>query len=91
MNDLELHQKIRQLTRKVNELTERVNELEHNNISFDKKLYTVSEVAKMLGLTREAVYHMIKRGELPTIKLGTIKIRETDLLRIVNGSVDNNL
>lgn len=85
MNDLELHQKIRQLAKKVNELTEKINELEGNNIDFDKALYTVPEVAKMLGLTREAVYHMIKRGELPTIKLGTIKIRATDLLKILYG------
>lgn len=85
MNDLELHQKIRQLTKRVNELTERVNQLERNSIDFDKALYNVPEVAKMLGLTREAVYHMIKRGELPTIKLGTIKIRGTDLFKIIYG------
>lgn len=78
MNDLELMEK-------VNELTRRVEELERNSIDFDKALYTVPEVAKMLGLTREAVYHMIKRGELPVIKLGNIKIRKCDLLKILYG------
>lgn len=39
----------------------------------------------MLGLTREVVYSMIKSGELPAIKLGTIKIRGTDLLKIIYG------
>lgn len=85
MNDLELTRKIRELTKKVNELTDRINQLERNDIGFHKRLYTVPEVANMLGVTPEAVYYMIKRGELPTIKLGTLRIREVDLLRIVNG------
>lgn len=72
-----------ELLQRIEELTRRVEELERNNIDFDKELYTVPEVAKMLGLTREAVYHMIKRGELPTIKLGTIKIRAVDIYKLL--------
>lgn len=77
-----------ELLQRIEELSKRVEELERNNIDFDKELYTVPEVAKMLGLTREAVYCMIKRGELPTIKLGTIKIRAVDIHNLLGRPVE---
>lgn len=77
-----------EIIKKIDELTQKIEELEHNNIDFDKALYSVPEVTKMLGLTREAVYYMIKRGELPTIKLGTIKIRKCDLIKILHGDIE---
>ena len=35
-----------------------------------KKVYTVNEVAKMLGVSRGTAYECVKTGELPHIKLG---------------------
>lgn len=72
-----------EIIRRMEELTKRIEQLESNTINFDKLLYSVPEVAEMLGVTREAVYHMIKRGELPTIKIGTTKIRAVDIEKLL--------
>lgn len=68
-----------ELMNQIKHLNSRIEELEKAAVSNDKQLYTVAEVANILGVTKEAVYYMIKRGEIPTIKLGTMKIRAIDL------------
>lgn len=35
-----------------------------------KKVYTIEEVAKMLGVSKGTAYECVKTGELPHIKLG---------------------
>ena len=35
-----------------------------------KQVYTVSEVAKILGVSRGTAYECVRSGELPHIKLG---------------------
>lgn len=44
----------------------------------EMKLLTVSDVAKALGVSRYTVYNMIRRGQIPALKLGrrTIRIPE---------------
>lgn len=42
-------------------------------------LYTVAEVAKMLRVNRNFVYTLINTGKLQAVRVGSIKIRETDL------------
>lgn len=76
----------KELIRMTEELKERVEKLEVQSYQYDKPLYSVSEVADMFGVTKEAIYKRIKKGELPTIKLGTIKIRACDLREIM-GSI----
>lgn len=56
----------------------RLNGMLENN-RLDKHVYSVAEVAGILGLTRQAVYTMLDRGELETIKLGHTKILGTSL------------
>ena len=68
-----------ELMNQIKHLNSRIEELEKAAVSNGKQLYTVAEVANILGVTKEAVYYMIKRGEIPTIKLGTMKIRAIDL------------
>lgn len=75
-----------ELVKRIEELARRIEELESNTIKLDKLLYTVPEVANMLGVTKEAVYYMIKRGELPTIKLGTTRIRAVDINNLLRVS-----
>ena len=42
------------------------------------KLYTVSEAAEILRVQRDTVYNLIKRGDLPAIRMGrTIRIPES--------------
>ena len=42
-------------------------------------LLTVREVAEQLKVNRNFVYNEIKRGELKAMKIGSIKIKKTDL------------
>ena len=42
-------------------------------------LLTVAEVAKMLKVNRNHIYKLIKEGELKAVKIGSIKVRKTDL------------
>lgn len=66
----------RKLLERISRLEKQVAQLYSiaENNSFDKHVYSVSEVAEMLGITSQAVYLMIHRGELETVKLGTIKV-----------------
>ena len=47
----------------------------------DEILYTVTEVAKLLKVNRTFVYELINRGELPAVKVGSLKIRKKTLER----------
>lgn len=42
-------------------------------------LLTVTEVAKLLKVNRNFVYNIIKKGELPAVNVGSIKVRKSDL------------
>ncbi len=44
------------------------------NTKIDKHVYTVAETAQILNITPQAVYAMIERGEIESVKLGRIKI-----------------
>lgn len=44
-------------------------------------VYTVSEVADLLGLTRQTVYHMFKRGLIKTINITRGKKGGTRVLK----------
>lgn len=76
----------KELQNVVQELMKRVDELERRTLGLNKALYSVQEVAEILGVTREAVYYMIKRGELPAIKFGTTKIRAVDIAELMGYS-----
>lgn len=45
----------------------------------DKMLYTVKEASATLGVNVHVVYSLIKKGLLPAMKLGSLKIRKTSL------------
>lgn len=49
-----------------------------------EKIYTVSEVSKILKVNKNFVYEMIKQGRLKAVKIGSIKIKEKDLENFVN-------
>lgn len=46
-------------------------------------LLTVREVAEMLKVNKNYVYNAIKRGELKSVNIGSIKVRKTDLEQYV--------
>ncbi len=42
-------------------------------------IYTVKEVSEILKVNVNMVYSLIKKGLLPAMKLGSLKIRKTSL------------
>lgn len=54
-------------------------------------LYTVSETAKLLKTNTNYVYDLIKRGLLKALKLGSYKIRRTELLRFLKDNEGKDL
>lgn len=46
-------------------------------------LYTVTEVSKLLKVNRNFVYDLINRGELRAVKIGSLKIKKSDLEKYV--------
>ena len=47
-------------------------------------LYTVDEVSKMVGTNKNYIYALINKGLLPAMKLGSLKIRRSSLLKFLN-------
>lgn len=54
-------------------------------------LLTVSETAKVLKTNPNYVYELIKRGLLPALKLGSLKIRKTAILRFLKNNEGKDL
>lgn len=48
-----------------------------------KPLYTVKEVSKLLKVNTDSVYDLIKKRQLPALRLGAMKIRGSDLERFI--------
>jgi len=71
----------------IEKLNERIAYLEKGGTSLKETLYTIQEVADMFGVTREAIYKRISRGELPAIKLGTLHIRAVDLEELLGKAI----
>ena len=71
-----------QLIKKVNQLEITVAKLQRliDNNKLEKPYYSVNEVAEMLNKHPRTVRYMIERGELETVKLGTMQITKESLL-----------
>lgn len=54
-------------------------------------LLTVAETAKILKTNPNYVYELIKRGLLPALKLGSLKIRKTAILRFLKNNEGKDL
>lgn len=53
-------------------------------------LYTVKETAATLGVNVHLVYNLIRKGLLPAMKLGSLKIRKETLEEFVSTYEGNN-
>lgn len=42
-------------------------------------LYNITEVAKVLKTNKNFVYEEIRKGKIPVLKMGSYKVRGTDL------------
>lgn len=54
-------------------------------------LLTVREVADMLRVNKNYVYNAIKRGELKSVNIGSIKVRKTDLELYVSNKMEEGV
>lgn len=48
-----------------------------------KPLYTVKETSKLLKVNTDSVYELIRKRQLPALRLGAMKIRGSDLERFI--------
>ena len=48
-----------------------------------KPIYTVKEVAKILKTNPAGVYRLINSKQLPSLRLGAIKVRGSDLEKFI--------
>ena len=49
----------------------------------DRLIYTVQEVARILHSSPNYIYELIRKGYLPAIKLGSLKVLKTTLERFL--------
>lgn len=60
----------------------------HHQIVTDvqRKTYTVDQAAELLGIGRNTAYEAVRRGEIPTIKIGRrLLVPRTALERMLSG------
>lgn len=50
------------------------------------RLLKISEVSKILGVSKRTVYNYVKEGKLPCVKLSNraLRFRETDLMNLIS-------
>ena len=57
----------------------------------DEMIYSVHEIAKMLHSSPNYVYKLIDSGFLPSIKLGSVKILKSTLIKFLIENEGNDL
>ncbi|MFH1671477.1 MAG: helix-turn-helix domain-containing protein [Candidatus Portnoybacteria bacterium] len=58
----------------------------------DKKYYTISELAKILNISRQAVFNKIKKGQIKAEKIGrNFAIPKLSLEEVVYGKLTDEL
>ena len=57
----------------------------------EKLVYTVQEVAKILHSSPNYIYQLIYRGNLPAIKLGSMKVLKSSLEKFLIVNEGNDL
>lgn len=62
-----------------------------NNASNSSSLLTVAQVAQLLGVSRIAVFHRIKKGQLPAKKYGRMYlVNKSDLPDVLSTSISDS-
>lgn len=60
-----------------------VLEVQERHNKEDKLLYTVKEASATLGVNVHVIYDLIKKGLLPALKIGSLKVRKESLEKFV--------
>lgn len=67
---------------------------ENRGMGMEPVLYTVSEAAELLKVNRNSVYDLLKKNVIRGLKLGSLKITRTELIKFLeenNGKDLSNL
>jgi excisionase family DNA binding protein len=65
--------------------------VEHSTSSRDSLVFTVTEAAELLGISRAFAYELAARGELPVLRLGRrLVIPKKALLKFVEGTTPDH-
>lgn len=54
-------------------------------------LYTVSEVSELLKINKNSVYELLKRNILIGLKLGSMKVTRSELIRFLEDNTGKDL
>lgn len=59
---------------------------ESDGVENSLRLLKISEVSKILGISKRTVYNYVKEGKLPCVKLSNraLRFRETDLMKLIS-------
>ena len=60
-------------------------------ISNDIKMYTVTEVAKIMGVSPGKVYELIHQGKLPRVQIGKMRVLHNTLVAFLQSQETNTL
>lgn len=58
---------------------------------YERLVYTVPEVAKLLHSSPNYIYSLIEKGKLPAIKLGSLKILKSSLEKFLTDNEGKDL
>lgn len=57
-----------------------------NSKNTDLITYSIAEAAVIMGVTKDAVYRLVRTGKLPHVKLGSTRILHDTLVRFLKDS-----
>jgi excisionase family DNA binding protein len=62
-----------------------------NSISNDIRMYTVAEVAKIMGVSPGKVYELIHEGKLPRVQIGKMRVLHNTLAAFLQSQETSTL
>ena len=70
------------------ELKDQVETLGEGGIVLANESYKVKDAAKILGMSLEGTYKLIRKGRLPSVKTNITRIRAKDLKAFMEGNIN---
>ena len=54
----------------------------------DIRLLTAEQVAEILNISKSQIYHMMQRGEIPSVRIGgSVRVRPSDLEHFISSNL----
>lgn len=55
----------------------------------NETIYTIPEVSKIFKVSRTYLYNLMKQNKLKAIYVGGIRIKESEILKIINEGIEH--